>query len=193
MGGLPVTRRTAVVLLAALLAWLAAPGTAQAHERLTASEPAADAVLPVVPPRVLLTFSANVVDPAPTLVLVDAAGAEVPGGEPVVEGATVALPLPEALPNGAYTVQWRIVSTDGDPVSGDYAFTVAAPETAAQATSASPSPSSSESSAPSPAEASPAGAVAEGDSAVGPWLVGGAAAAALLVAVLVVRRTRTRG
>jgi copper resistance protein C len=192
MGGVPVTRRAAVVLLAALLAWLVAPATAQAHERLTASEPAADAVLPAVPPRVLLTFSGNVVDPAPTLVLVDAAGVEVPGGEPVVEGATVALPLPEALPNGAYTVRWRIVSSDGDPVSGDYAFTVAAPETAAPPPSASPS-SSESSAAPSPAEASPAGAVAEDDSSVGPWLVGGAAAAALLVGVLVVRRTRTRG
>ena len=145
-----------------------------------------------MPPRVLLTFSGNVVDPAPTLVLVDAAGAEVRGGEPVVEGATVALPLPDGLPNGAYTVQWGIVSSDGDPVSGEFAFTVAAPETAAPPSS--PSPSSSESSAaPSPAEASPAGAVAEGDSSVGPWLVGGAAAAALLVGVLVVRRTRTRG
>jgi copper resistance protein C len=192
MGGVPVTRRAAVVLLSALLAWLVAPTTAQAHERLTASEPAADAVLPAVPPRVLLTFSGNVVDPAPTLVLVDAAGAEVPGGEPVVEGATVALPLPEGLANGAYTVRWRIVSSDGDPVSGDYAFTVAAPETAAPPPSASPS-SSESSAAPSPAEASPAGAVAEDDSSVGPWLVGGAAAAALLVGVLVVRRTRTRG
>lgn len=191
---MPVTRRAAVVLLAALLAWLAAPATAQAHERLTASEPAADAVLPAVPPRVLLTFSGNVVDPAPTLVLVDATGAEVRGGEPVVEGATVALPLPDGLPNGAYTVQWGIVSSDGDPVSGEFAFTVAAPETAAPPSSPSPSPSSSESSAaPSPAEASPAGAVAGGDPSVGPWLVGGAAAAALLVGVLVVRRTRTRG
>jgi hypothetical protein len=35
--------------------------------------------------------------------------------------------------------------------------------------------------------------VAGGDPSVGPWLVGGAAAAALLVGVLVVRRTRSRG
>ena len=189
---MPVTRRAAVVLLAALLAWLAAPATAQAHERLTASEPAADAVLPEVPPRVLLTFSGNVVDPAPTLVLVDAAGAEVRGSEPVVDGATVALPLPDGLPNGAYTVRWGIVSSDGDPVSGEFAFTVAAPETAAPPPS--PSPSSSEASAaPSSTSAGPVGVVDGGDPSVGPWLVGGAAAAALLVGVLVVRRTRTRG
>jgi copper resistance protein C len=197
MGRLPMTRRIAVVLVAALLCLLATTSTAQAHERLTASEPAADAVLPAVPPRVLLTFSGNVVDPAPTLELLDAAGAQVPGGEPVVEGATVALPLPEGLPNGAYTVQWRIVSSDGDPVSGDFAFTVAAPVTAAPPPSAPPSssaPSSSEASAaPSPADASPVGAVAGGDPSVGPWLVGGAAALALLVAVLAVRRARTRG
>jgi copper resistance protein C len=192
MGRLPMTRRIAVVLVAALLCLLATTSTAQAHERLTASEPAADAVLPAVPPRVLLTFSGNVVDPAPTLELLDAAGAQVPGGEPVVEGATVALPLPEGLPNGAYTVQWRIVSSDGDPVSGDFAFTVAAPVTAAPPPSASPS-SSEASAAPSPADASPVGAVAGGDPSVGPWLVGGAVALALLVAVLAVRRARTRG
>ena len=51
-------RRAAVVLLSALLAWLAAPATAQAHERLTASEPAADAVLPAVPPRVATVTAA---------------------------------------------------------------------------------------------------------------------------------------
>jgi copper resistance protein C len=187
-----MTRRITVVLVAALLCLLATTSTAQAHERLTGSEPAADAVLPAVPPRVLLTFSGNVVDPAPTLELLDAAGAQVPGGEPVVEGATVALPLPEGLPNGAYTVQWRIVSSDGDPVSGDFAFTVAAPVTAAPPPSASPS-SSEASAAPSPADASPVGAVAGGDPSVGPWLVGGAAALALLVAVLAVRRARTRG
>jgi copper resistance protein C len=192
MGRLPMTRRTAVVLVAALLCLLATTSTAQAHERLTASEPAGDAVLPAVPPRVLLTFSGNVVDPAPTLELLDAAGAQVPGGEPVVEGATVALPLPEGLPNGAYTVQWRIVSSDGDPVSGDFAFTVTAPVTAAPPSSALPS-SSEASAAPSPADASPVGAVAGGDPSVGPWLVGGAAALALLVAVLAVRRARTRG
>ena len=129
----------------------------------------------------LLTFSGNVVDPAPTLVLLDAAGAEVRGGEPVVEGATVALPLPDGLPNGAYTVQWGIVSSDGDPVSGDFAFTVAAPATAAPPPSPSRASSSETSAAPSPAYASPVGAVAGGDPSVGPWLVGGAAAAALLV------------
>ena len=192
MGRLPLTRRIAVVLVAAVLCWLATTSTAQAHERLTASEPAADAVLPAVPPRVLLTFSGNVVDPAPTVVLLDAAGAPVPGGEPVVEGATVAMPLPEDLPNGGYTVQWGIVSSDGDPVSGDLAFTVAAPVTAVPPPSASPS-SSEASAAPSPADASPVGAVAGGDPSVGPWLVGGATALALLVAVLAVRRARTRG
>jgi copper resistance protein C len=187
-----MTRRIALVLAAAVLCLLATTSTARAHERLTASEPAAGAVLPAVPTRVLLTFSGNVVDPAPTLVLMDAAGAQVPGGEPVVDGATVALPLPERLPNGAYTVQWRLVSSDGDPVSGDFAFTVAAPVNAAPPPAASPS-SSEPSAAPSPADASPVGAVAGGDPSVGPWLVGGAAALALVVAGLAVRRARTRG
>ena len=189
MGRLPMTGRIVVVLVAAVLCWLATTSTAQAHERLTASEPAADAVLAAVPPRVLLTFSGNVVDPAPTLVLLDASGAQVPGDEPVVEGATVALPLPEGLPNGAYTVQWGIVSSDGDPVSGDLAFTVAAPVTAAPApSSTTPAPTS----AAAGTSVRPEGVQDIGNSSVGPWLVGGAAALALVVAGLAVRRGRTR-
>ncbi|HZB21537.1 MAG TPA: copper resistance protein CopC [Blastococcus sp.] len=185
-----MTRRIAVLLVAALLCVLATTATAQAHERLTASEPAADAVLPEVPTRVQLTFSGAV--SSPTMVLRNGTGDQVSDGEPLLDGALVTLPLQESLPNGAYTVEWRVVSSDDDPVSGDFAFTVSAPVTAAPAPSASPS-SSEASAAPSPADASPVGAVAEGDPSVGPWLVGGAAALALVVAGMAVRRARTRG
>lgn len=182
---MPVIRRAAVVLVAALLGWLTAQPAASAHERLESSEPAADAVLTVLPTRVQLTFSGAV--SSPTLVVRNAAGDQVGDGEPLLDGALVTLPLPGDLPNGGYTVEWRVVSSDGDPVSGDLAFTVAAPETAAPPPSSSPS-SSATPAAPSPAEASPVAAVAEDDSSVGWSLVAGVAAVALLVGALAVRR-----
>jgi copper resistance protein C len=186
-----MTRRIAVVLVAALLGLLAGVPTASAHERLEVSEPPADAVLAEVPTRIQLTFSGAV--GSPTLVLRDGSGDEVSEGEPLLDGALVTLPLQPDLPNGAYTVEWRVVSSDGDPVSGSYAFTVEAPVTAA------PVPSS-EAVASVPAQdgqldaSAPADDMAAGGNAsVGPWLVGGAAALALVVAGLAVRRARTRG
>jgi copper resistance protein C len=183
-----MTRRIAVVLVAALLGLLATTSTAQAHERLTASEPAADAVLPAVPTRVQLTFSGAV--SSPTMVLRNGTGDQVSDGEPLLDGALVTLPLQETLPNGAYTVEWRVVSSDGDPVSGDFAFTVSAPVTAAPApSSATPAPTS----AAAGTSVRPEGVQDIGNSSVAPWLVGGAAALALVVGGLAVRRARTRG
>jgi copper resistance protein C len=190
MGGLPVNRRAAVVLVAALLGWLAGVPTAWAHERLEASEPAADTVLTEIPTRIQLTFSGAV--GSPTLALRDGSGDEVSEGEPLLDGAVVTLPLQPDLPNGAYTVEWGVVSGDGDPVSGSYAFTVSAPVTAAPAPSSStPVPSSA--AGPSAVSAPDDDMAAGGDAAVGPWLAAGAAGLALLVAILAVRRRRTGG
>jgi MYXO-CTERM domain-containing protein len=188
MGRLPVNRRAAVVLVAALLGWLAGVPTASAHERLEASEPAADAVLTEVPGRVQLTFSGAV--SSPTLVLRAGSGDQVSDGEPLLDGALVTLPLQPDLPNGAYTVEWRVVSSDGDPVSGSYAFTLETPGTAAPAPSSAVSATSS---SPSAMDTRPIAVVDGGNPSVGPWLAAGAAMLAVLVGLLAVRRRRTGG
>jgi copper resistance protein C len=207
MGRLPMIGRAAVVLLMALLGWLAAVPTASAHERLEASEPPADAVLTEVPARIQLTFSGAV--GSPTLILRNGSGDEVSEGEPLLDGALVTLPIQPDLPNGAYTVEWRVVSSDGDPVSGSYAFTVEAPVTAAPAPSTATGATSA---SPSPSDTGPAGVdggvvdggvvdggvvdggvVDGGEASTGPWLVAGAGMLAVVAGFLAVRRRRSGG
>ena len=45
-------------------------------------------------------------------------------GEQVIDGGTVTVSLPSPLPDGTYTVAYRVVSADGHPVQGAYQFTV---------------------------------------------------------------------
>ena len=128
MGRLPVIRRMAVLFAAVVLGLGSAAAPAWAHEALVASEPAAEAALVAAPPYVRLTFSGNV------------RGCRSHGGAAgqrrrrragrraaSSSGPTVTLPIEQQLANGSYAVEWRIVSSDGDPVSGTFAFTVAAP------------------------------------------------------------------
>jgi methionine-rich copper-binding protein CopC len=151
----PRARTLVLALLAALVggALLAAP--AQAHDRLVASTPSADQSVDVAPDQLVLSFSNEPLDLGHTVVVRDAAGAEVAVGEPVVAGRDVDVALPP-LPAGAYTVVWRVVSQDGHPIEGTYGFAVTtgvAPTTAATSQpapsgSAPPSPSATSSSAP---------------------------------------------
>jgi methionine-rich copper-binding protein CopC len=103
---------------------LATPGSA--HARLTGTSPGDGASLAVLPPSVRLTFS----DPLdPQFVQVRVTGPQGPvAGSPAVRGATVTVPTPAGGP-GRWTVDYRVVSRDGHPVSGSVSFTVTGPAT----------------------------------------------------------------
>jgi copper resistance protein C len=192
-------RRTAVVIgvTAALLAAGAAP--VLAHEQLESSEPADGETLQEVPARIVLTFSGNIVDPEPQVLLRNEDGGAVGEALPVVDGPTVTLPLDPSVANGLYTVEWSIDSSDGHAVSGEYTFAVEAPRTAAPSSAATATASPQTATGPPAATGGPAdGAVdpvadAEDSSASGWWLVIGAAALAVAVAVAVVLARRRRG
>ncbi|MGW5557693.1 copper resistance CopC family protein [Micromonospora sp. NPDC003944] len=129
------SRRTAVRLGAAMLAVLMAvlipTGPAWAHNSLRAATPARDATLPSAPTEVTLEFMQRL-DPAfTTIVLTDAAKRKLPTGDPVVTGAKSTVQVTDTLPNGTYTVAYRVVSVDGHPVQGSYPFTVADPTSTA--------------------------------------------------------------
>ncbi|RAN97081.1 copper resistance CopC family protein [Micromonospora noduli] len=131
----PSSRPTAVRLGAAVLAVLVAvliPGSpAWAHNSLRTATPARDATVPSAPTEVTLEFMQRL-DPAfTTIVLTDAAKRKLPTGEPVVTGAKSTVQVTDTLPNGTYTVAYRVVSVDGHPVQGSYPFTVADPTSSA--------------------------------------------------------------
>jgi hypothetical protein len=88
-----------------------------------------------------------------------------------VDGATVVQPLTADLPAGGYTVDWRVTSADGHPLSDRFAFTVAGGATDV-----------GEAAAVTPA----------GSSSGGIWIAVGAAVVLLVAALAIVRSLRRR-
>lgn len=111
----------AVVALAAVLA-VASP--AAAHDELVGSSPAAGADLTEAPAEVTLTYSAAIMAEGATVAVFDASGRNWAEGDPVIDTNTLTAPLADGLPAAGYVVEWRVVSSDGHPISGTVPFTV---------------------------------------------------------------------
>lgn len=194
-------RRTLPAVLAALvlttLGVLASAGPAAAHDELIGSDPADGATVEAMPAQITLTFSGPVLADlgGNEVQVTDAAGAALDAGDPVVQDNVVTQAL-TASASGVVTVAWRVVSEDGHPVSGGFAFTVAAAPsptptpTTPTATPATPGPSPTPEPTPSPAT-SPVPAADQASPV--PWIVLGAAviaAAGGIVYLLVARGRR---
>ncbi|WP_422751789.1 copper resistance CopC family protein [Micromonospora sp. WMMD708] len=133
--------RFVAVLLAGVLTLFVAATPARAHNGLRSASPARDATLTRAPTAITLEFLARL-DPAlTTIVLTDGTKRRVATGDPVVSGATGSVQVTGPLPNGTYTVAYRVVSADGHPVQGSYPFTVADPAGAAAPEPEPPGPS----------------------------------------------------
>jgi copper transport protein len=122
--------RWRVALLAGLAsAWLllsCAP--ALAHATLVEASPARGGEVPEPPDRVELRFTEPVGAEFDPVVVRDENGARVDARNARVdpEDARVVLAGLEELPEGSYTVEWRVTSIDGHVVEGRYGFAVAA-------------------------------------------------------------------
>ncbi|WP_065960552.1 copper resistance CopC family protein [Curtobacterium sp. UCD-KPL2560] len=195
----------ATVVVAALAPVVLLAGPASAHDVLVSSDPAADAAVSGDLDVVTLTLSEEPLSGLQTGIVIsvtDAAGAEHTSGEVRVSGTTIAKPVDLATP-GTYRVQWRSVSVDGHPISGEYRFTstgattpspTAAPS--ASASAAAPAAEPTPTAATSTAATSTAVAATAGHQHGGstPWVLGGivvVALAAVLVTRLVQRRRPT--
>ncbi|WP_067449944.1 copper resistance CopC family protein [Actinomadura macra] len=117
--------RTAVRLaaggaVAALVVTLGA-APASAHTTLKSANPASNST--VAPPsKIVLTYADPVM--VPQVVLTDASGGRHEAGKAQAIDNTVTETVSGTLPNGVYTVGWRVVATDGHPVKGSFKFTV---------------------------------------------------------------------
>jgi methionine-rich copper-binding protein CopC len=182
-GSLSRVRRTSVAVLTAITlalgTVLATALPASAHDDLLSSTPESGATVDVLPAQLVLTFSAELLsDGSSTVVEVtDAAGTAVTDAAPVVDGSTVTQSL-AGTSTGAIRVLWRVVSSDGHPISGELGFEVAATPAPAETTPAA-SPTASATSEPL-ATASPeptvttVAAPAESSGADPlPWILGG--------------------
>lgn len=150
-------RRLPALLALALLPVLLVIGTAApalAHDHLVSSDPEDGAQLEASPEAITLTFSADVMDVSPVVRIVDAQEQTVLEETPTIEGTAATLTLEEPLPAGDYTVQWRVVSSDGHPIEGTFAISVEG-GTVAEDPSASATPGEEASAAGTTAEAPP--------------------------------------
>ncbi|MGC4876081.1 copper resistance CopC family protein [Micromonospora sp. DT43] len=127
----PTALRLGAAVLAVLVAVLVPVSPAWAHNTLRSSAPGQESTLSRAPTEIVLEFVGRLDPPFTTIVLTDAARRKIPTGAPVVGGAKGSVQVTEALPNGTYTVAYRVVSTDGHPVQGSYPFTVADPNSSA--------------------------------------------------------------
>lgn len=97
---------------------------AYAHDTLISTDPADGDSLETSPEAITLTYSADILEVSPVVRIEDEAGETVADVEPTVEGPDVIATLENPLPAGEYTVQWRVVSSDGHPIEGSFAITV---------------------------------------------------------------------
>ncbi|MEU5863950.1 copper resistance CopC family protein [Nonomuraea sp. NPDC047529] len=160
--------------LTAILAALFVLGTATpalAHDSLKTSDPAKGAKVEALD-EVRLEFTAKVRMP---FVIVRGAGEAVfQEGKPELDGAVVRQAVKGPLPDGKYTIAYRVVSSDGHPLEGEIPFTVeGAPAPSPSASATDPATDSSTDSstavpstaAPAPSTAAAAAPAAEVDQA----------------------------
>lgn len=124
--------RLGLVLAGALLMGGLTAIPAGAHAELTSTDPADGSSLSAPPAQVTLTFGETLVPETVTIAVSTQDGA-VAGIAPRTEGDTVTVPWPAEAGAGDYTVAYRVVSEDGHPVEGQFAFSIAATEASSAA------------------------------------------------------------
>ncbi|MGH2742235.1 MAG: copper resistance CopC family protein, partial [Thermoleophilaceae bacterium] len=129
-GWILLPRRVATLGLAplALGVTLALAPAAFAHSTLVETEPPRDRVVEHSPKRVVLHFDEAVETAVGSIAVYDGDGERVDAGE-ITRPApvSVAVSLDGRLERGTYTVAWRVISADSDPINGAWVFHVQAP------------------------------------------------------------------
>ncbi|MFD7097152.1 copper resistance CopC family protein, partial [Streptomyces xanthophaeus] len=130
------TALTVLALVTALLALiLGGAGPASAHAGLSSADPVDGSVLATAPQQVTLTFTESVSFSEDSLRVLSPDNERAnprPAQHVDGKGNTARVELSGELPEGTYTVAWRVVSADGHPISGAFVFSIGAPsETAA--------------------------------------------------------------
>jgi copper transport protein len=114
--------------LAVIVVPLAAAPAASAHAIIIASTPANDAVLASSPKSITLTFNEPVETQFGAVLIYDGEAKQASSGKVTQpDKESVAVTVDDKLPNGTYTVTWRVISGDTHPISGAFVFHVGAP------------------------------------------------------------------
>ena len=117
------------VLLSGGLVQLATAAPAAAHDDIVAAYPEAGSTVGIVPEEIALTFSGEILTDTSAVVIEVIApdGQNVAADPPLIDGTTVTQTLAPEQGPGVFTVRWRVVSSDGHPISDEYTYTIEAP------------------------------------------------------------------
>ena len=182
-----------------------APQLAHAHDVLVESTPEVGSTLEETPAEVRLRFSGTPLSGeglANLIRVTDAQGNQWQDGEPVVEGYELAVALCEGLPQGEYTVAYRVIYSDGHTGEESFSFTNAdetaptenTPQDCGEA-AGTDSPSASQTQAPETSEPQATSDAEEANqenssSSIPAWLWISAIAGIVLVAIVIVMLLR---
>ncbi|HSP53159.1 MAG TPA: copper resistance CopC family protein [Cryobacterium sp.] len=124
----PKRRPAAAVFLALAVIGLSVLGptapAANAHDSVLLTVPADGEQIDLAPTEITITFTDDILELGAIVMVVDGEDKNWAEGEMRLDGAQATQPVAADLPDGAYDVRWRVVSADGHPVSGAFAFTV---------------------------------------------------------------------
>jgi copper transport protein len=109
-----------------VLAALALPAVAQGHTSLVRTDPRDGAVLRSAPRAARFFFDDDVRLVSGVKAIRNGGGSVLAGKSRIVGGRTLVVPLREGLPDGDYTVLWRVISDDGHKLAGVVSFGIGA-------------------------------------------------------------------
>lgn len=116
--------RVLVVASVAAVGVLTMPSSpASARDRLVQSSPKRNVTLDASPRQVAITFSGEPQADGSSISVIGPDGRDATDGATRFEGNSMSIGF-DATTKGRYTVTWEAISSDGDPISGQYGFTL---------------------------------------------------------------------
>lgn len=138
-------RRSLITAMATLLLGagltLAVATPAQAHDELVSSYPEADSTITGSPAEITLSFSGELIAgmQSAAVEVIAPDGQNIATDAPSEDGTSITQHLAPNPPAGLFTVRWKVVSSDGHPISGEYTYTVAPTDAVPSSPAATPS------------------------------------------------------
>jgi copper resistance protein C len=96
--------------------------TASAHSVVVATDPNQNSVVAVAPTQVITVWNERVTNAVETVTGPD--NAQWSTGSTQGSGAQYSVGIRPGAPPGLHTVNWKVISDDGDPVSGSWTYSV---------------------------------------------------------------------
>ncbi|OME75961.1 hypothetical protein BK120_30320 [Paenibacillus sp. FSL A5-0031] len=181
--------------LSFLLLLIVFPQITFAHTKLQNSSPEANTTVLKETKEIVMEFNTTV-EPLSSFKMKNKDGNELKiGTTEIVENRIIGT-FDESIPNGVYTVEWKIVGRDGHPIQGDFNFTVAVPDETSEPSQEQPPTLTPSEPTPSPQPVNGEenevdhGATRQDRNQVGFWIVAGVVMVALIVIIFGTRRKK---